>query len=202
MLAVSEVSIVAAVQTLQEGGVVLLPTDTVYGLAVHPEFATGIDRLYEMKQRPRNLPLPVMVAKVEDIEQLGGVLNARSRSLLASEYVPGALTIVVGLDHKERVPSWLAEREEVAIRIPDDEHLLAILRRCGPLFVTSANASGEDTPMEVAEILEQLHQPPALAIDGGSVPTIPSTLVNCRLDPPVVEREGVIPTTELASYLS
>ena len=98
--------------------------------------------------------------------------------------------------------SSLEGREEVAIRIPNDERLLAVLRATGPLLVTSANASGQDTPKNVGEILEQLNGQPDLAIDGGEIKTIPSTIVNCRLNPPKVEREGVIPTAEIEAILT
>ena len=87
----------------------------------------------------------------------------------------------------------LAGREEVAIRIPDDDRVLAVLRRTGPLLVTSANLHGAATPESLADALAQLDGAPDLAIDGGSLNTVPSTLVNCRRDPPVVEREGAIP---------
>lgn len=189
-----------AIASLKEGGVVLLPTDTVYGLAVHPDFPEAVDRLYAMKDRPRNMNLPIMVADVADMEALGVAINAPTHRLLNSDYVPGALTIAIGFVDAPKV-AWLEGRDEVAIRIPDDEHLLAILRATGPLLVTSANASGHDTPTEVAAILEQLHVAPDVAIDGGTIPTIPSTLVNCRVNPPVIEREGVIPATDLAPYL-
>lgn len=196
----SEEGVALAAQLLKQGGVIVLPTDTVYGLAVHPDFPEALDRLYAMKKRPRQLNLPIMVAAIKDMEDLGVEINERAYRLLNSPYVPGALTVAVGFVDRPRV-DWLAGREEVAIRIPNDEHLLAILRLTGPLLVTSANASGQDTPTEVAAILEQLHLSPDLAIDGGIIKTIPSTLVNCRINPPVVEREGVIPASALATYL-
>ncbi len=107
----------------------------------------------------------------------------------------------MGFGNEPTVP-WLAGREEVAIRIPNDERLLAVLRTTGPLLVTSANASGQDTPRNVGEILEQLHGAPDLAIDGGAIKTIPSTIVNCQFDPPRVEREGVIPTAQIEALLN
>ena len=97
---------------------------------------------------------------------------------------------------------WLEGRDEVAIRIPDDERLLAVLRATGPLLVTSANASGQPiTPPLVVDILPQLQGQPDLVVDGGSIKTIPSTLVNCRKDPPQIEREGVIATSEIMAVL-
>lgn len=196
-----EQQIAEVVSCLQQGGVVVIPTDTVYGLAVSPQFPQSVERLYELKQRPRHMNLPIMVADIPSMEDMGVAINTRARRLLESEYVPGALTVAIGFKDQPLVP-WLAGREEVAIRIPNDERLLAVLRAAGPLLVTSANASGQDTPKNVGEILTQLNGKPDLAIDGGEIKTIPSTIVNCRLDPPVVEREGVIPTAALDSFLN
>lgn len=186
---------------LLQGGVVLLPTDTVYGLAVSPLHPAGVDKLYALKQRPRHLQLPIMVADVAAMEQLGVHINAPARRLLESHFIPGALTIAIGFVDQPLVP-WLEGRDEVAIRIPNDEQLLAVLRATGPLLVTSANASGvAETPAEVADILAQLHGAPDWVVDGGTITTIPSTLVNCRIDPPVIEREGVVPAAEIAAIL-
>lgn len=196
MTSTTEQQVKELVRSLQRGGVVVVPTDTVYGLAVSPDFPDSVERLYALKQRPRHMNLPIMVADIAAMETLGVAINDRARRLLESEYVPGALTVAIGFVDQATVP-WLEGRDEVAIRIPNDQRLLAVLRQTGPLLVTSANASGQDTPKNVGEILEQLNGTPDLAIDGGEIKTIPSTIVNCRLDPPVVEREGVIPATEI-----
>lgn len=186
---------------LLEGGVVLLPTDTVYGLAVSPLFPEAVDRLFELKQRERNKHLPIMVADIAAMEKLGVAINEGARRLLESDFVPGALTVAIGFVSTPTV-SWLEGREEVAIRIPDDEQLLAVLKATGPLLVTSANASGVSvTPPIVAEILPQLHAAPNLVVEGGSIKTIPSTLVNCRKNPPQIEREGVIPAEAINAIL-
>lgn len=181
------------------GGIALLPTDTVYGLAVHPAFPDSVERLFSLKQRSRSRQLPVMIAAEDELAGLGVRVTEAARRLLRSSLVPGALTFVLGFGGE--VPPWLAGREEVAIRIPDDERMLAVLRRTGPLLVTSANLHGSATPESLADALAQLDGAPDLAIDGGTLNTVPSTLVNCRRDPPVVEREGAIPTAELMALL-
>ena len=189
------------VESLRSGGVVVVPTDTVYGLAVSPNHAVSVERRYELKQRPRHMNLPIMVADIAAMEALGIAINDRARRLLESDFVPGALTLVMGFVNEPTAP-WLTGREEVAIRIPNDERLLAVLHATGPLLVTSANASGQNTPRDVGDILAQLHGTPDLAIDGGAIETIPSTIVNCQFDPPKVEREGVIPTAHIEALLN
>ena len=194
-------SIEAIVDCLERGGVVLLPTDTVYGLAVSPNFDKSIDRLFALKRRPRNVNLPIMVASDDELEPLGFEISESARRLLRSPLIPGSITLALGFSSDYR-PPWLAGRDEAAIRIPNDEQLLAVLRKAGPLLVTSANAHSADTPDNVQDILAQLDGAPDLAIDGGRLKTTASTLVNCRVDPPVIERLGVVPESEVLRYIN
>ena len=189
------------VECLQTGGVVLLPTYTVYGLAVSPDFDKSIDRLFALKRRPRNVYLPIMVASAAELEPLGFEINESARRLLRSPLIPGSLTLAMGF-HSDYRPAWLAGRDEAAVRIPNDERLLSVLRATGPLLVTSANAHTAETPDNVADILAQLDGAPDLSVDGGTLRTTASTLVNCRVDPPVIERAGVVPASEVLKYLS
>lgn len=189
------------VECLGRGGVVLLPTDTVYGLAVSPNFDQSIDRLFALKRRPRNVNLPIMVASDAELDALGFNVSDSARRLLSSPLIPGSLTLAMGFSSDYR-PAWLAGREEAAVRIPDDERLLSVLRKTGPLLVTSANAHSAETPDNVADILAQLDGAPDLSIDGGTLRTTASTLVNCRVDPPRIERVGVVPESEVLKYLS
>ena len=189
------------VACLGSGGVVLLPTDTVYGLAVSPKFDESITRLFALKRRPRNVNLPIMVASDAELEPLGFEISDAAKRLLRSPLIPGSLTLAMGFSSDYR-PAWLAGREEAAVRIPNDERLLAALRETGPLLVTSANAHSAETPDNVADILAQLDGAPDLSIDGGTLRTTASTLVNCRVDPPRIERIGVVPESEVLKYLS
>lgn len=189
-----------AAECLLAGGVVLLPTDTVYGLAAHPEHDDAVTRLFAIKGRPRSVNLPVMITSADQVPALGGVVNRAADALLRSKYVPGALTVAVGTSPERLVP-WLRGRAEFAVRIPDDERLLAIISRTGPLLVTSANLHAQAVRESVDEILGTLAIAPDLVIDDGTRDTVPSTLVNCRLVPPVVERVGAVPEEEIEAIL-
>jgi L-threonylcarbamoyladenylate synthase len=189
------------VECLLGGGVVLLPTDTVYGLAVSPNFDKSIDRLFALKRRPRNVNLPIMVWSETELEPLGFEISESARRLLRSPLIPGSLTLAMGFGSHPK-PAWLQGRDEAAVRIPYDERLLSVLQKAGPLLVTSANAHSAGTPDNVAEILEQLDGAPDLWIDGGILKTTASTLVNCRVDPPAIERVGVVPESEVLRYLN
>jgi L-threonylcarbamoyladenylate synthase len=188
------------VECLRGGGVVLLPTDTVYGLAVHPQCPDETRaRLFAMKRRPVERNLPILVSSTRDITGMGAVLNEPARRLLAA-FSPGPLTVALGLD-QARAPSWLAGRVEVGVRIPADESLLAILRATGPLLVTSANLHAQATPESAESVLSVLDGEPDLVVDCGVRPTVPSTLVNCNLPSPVIEREGVISREDIEKVL-
>ena len=189
------------VECLVKGGVVLLPTDTVYGLAVSPNFEASIDRLFALKRRPRNVNLPIMVSSEAELAPLGFEISEAAARLLRSPLIPGSLTLAMGFRSDYR-PPWLEGRDEAAVRIPNDDRLLAVLRQTGPLLVTSANAHSAETPDNVEEILAQLDGGPDLWVDGGTLRTTASTLVNCRVDPPVIERLGVVPEAEVLKYLS
>ena len=185
---------------LSKGGVVLLPTDTVYGLAVSPNFDKSIDRLFALKRRPRTVNLPIMVASEANLEPLGFAISESARRLLRSPLIPGSLTLALGFRSDYR-PEWLKGRYEAAVRIPDDDRLLAVLRNTGPLLVTSANVHSAETPDNVPAILAQLDGRPDLWVDGGTLRTTASTLVNCRLDPPEIERVGLVSESEVLQYL-
>lgn len=190
----------AAAPVLLAGGVVLLPTDTVYGLAVHPERPEAAERLFRMKGRPGGRNLPIMAASVADAEKLGARVTPEAGRLFAA-FAPGPITVAMGVD-PGAAPEWLAGRDEIAVRIPAEPALLALLESVGPLLVTSANAHGVDTPPHAPDVLDQLVEPPDLVIDDGPRPVVPSTLVNCNLPRPAVERVGVVPEADILEALA
>jgi L-threonylcarbamoyladenylate synthase len=184
---------------LVAGGVVLLPTDTVYGLAVHPTRPDAKARLFAMKRRPGGRNLPIMVASLDGLDGLGVIVTEQARLLFAA-FSPGPLSVALGLD-QEKIPDWLQGRVEIAVRIPQDETMLAILRATGPLLVTSANIHAESTPDTAGGVLAVLDGRPDLVVDGGQRREIPSTLVNCNLPEPVIERVGAISEERIMEVL-
>ena len=188
------------VDCLYAGGVILLPTDTVLGLAALPMNTAAVAKLYRLKNRPSERRLPVMVASTDQLPILGVDVTPAAKRLLTSRYVPGPLTIALGFAGSK--PSWLSERDEVAVRIPADPLLLSILREAGPMFVTSANCHGNPTPQTTSDAIEQLDGMPDLVIEGHTNDTVPSTLVNCHFDPPTIERIGAISSAEIEMILS
>jgi L-threonylcarbamoyladenylate synthase len=187
---------------LKIGGVALLPTDTVYGLAASPLFPDAVARIFKLKNRPTQQNLPIMVASIKDMEAMGLDINKAVKKILNSAFVPGDITIVMGFKSTPSV-SWLAGREEVAVRIPNHPLMLSILEKTGPLLVTSANRHGNPTtPLTVPEIIADLTGLPGKIMDGGSVENVPSTIVNCRVSPPKIERTGRISYEDLFNLLN
>jgi len=173
----------------------------VYGLAVHPVHgADALPRLFAMKRRPLSRNLPIMVASPDQAEELGADVTGPAKRLLAA-FSPGPLTLALGLDQRT-APEWLTDRDEIAVRIPDDPLLLEVLRAVGPLLVTSANLHAQETPESMRQVLDQLDGQPDLALDGGVRATVPSTLVNCNLPNPAVERVGAVPADQIAKVLA
>ncbi|MCD2189237.1 L-threonylcarbamoyladenylate synthase [Actinomycetospora soli] len=188
----------AAREALLAGGVALLPTDTVYGLAVHPRRRDAIDALFALKARPRTRELPIMVATPDELPSLGVQVPDTARRLLGA-FSPGPITVALGID--DTAPAWLAGRDEVGVRVPSDPDLRALLSDVGALLVTSANAHGEPTAQATGPILAQLAGRPDAVVDGGTRSGVPSTVVNCHLDTPRIEREGAIPVAEIERVL-
>ena len=191
------------VEALRSGGTILIATDTVYGLAALPTDKKAVEKIYTLKKRPMSMFLPIMVAGIGDLEKIGLDINDIARKLFNSSLVPGAITFVLGFKNEKLKPEWLKEREEIATRIPDNNLLLSVLREAGPLLVTSANRHGTpNTPNKVADILNELNGSPDLIIEDGEGKETPSTIINCRPNPPVIERYGTISAETINKILN
>jgi len=126
------------------GGLVVLPTDTVYGVGTRPDDPAATARLFEAKGRPRGLALPVLVASRAAAEEVA-VFDDRARAL-AGRFWPGPLSLVLPRAERSRTWDLGEDASTVAVRMPHHPLALAVLASTGPLAVTSANRSGEPTP--------------------------------------------------------
>jgi L-threonylcarbamoyladenylate synthase len=178
------------------GELVVLPTDTVYGIGTRPGDAAATGRLFEAKRRPRDLELPVLVASLAQAESVG-VLSDHARAL-AKRWWPGALTIVV--PRSSGAQSWDlgGDPATVGLRVPAGPTALALLERTGPLAVTSANRSGSPTPGTCAEVAGVFGDAVAVTLCADDEPAgTSSTVVDCTGERPVVLRPGAIPASEI-----
>ena len=190
----------AASKALRAGEIVLVPTDTVYGLAAMPDRAEAVQRIYLAKNRPTHLPLPVLAASLGQVRRLG-VEFPDAATVLSDRWWPGPLTMAFGLSPSSPRPPWLTGREEVAVRIPAHAFLLTLMRDTGVLMVTSANRHGEPTSPSPGEAVSHVAPYVDLVIDAGTLTAVPSTLVNVRGPNAVVEREGAISREAIAAAL-
>jgi L-threonylcarbamoyladenylate synthase len=190
-----------AVEVLSSGGVVVLPTDTVYGLAARPTHPDAVRAVFRAKGRPTGMHLPVLAASLGAVRALG-VDFTPAADTLARAWWPGPLTLAFGFGHAAARPPWLADRDEVAVRVPDHEFLRALLQETGVLLVTSANPHGAPTPLTVEGLTDSLGTDISLVVDGGALSDVPSTLVNVRDVEPVVEREGAISRSQVAAAVA
>ena len=186
-----------AVLAIGNGGVVAMPTDTVYGLACDPSSAAAVDRIYAIKRRPKDLELTLLTATIADIED--DVELGTAARTLASAYWPGALSIVCQLRRRR----WEIPRtgETLSVRVPDHPIALELLRRTGPLATTSANRHGEQPAGTAAEVAAALNGEIDGIVDGGRCGGLPSTIIDCTTTTPRVLREGPIPATVMRSLL-
>ncbi len=193
-------AVAAAAGALRAGGMVVLPTDTVYGLAARPDDVDAVQRVYRAKGRPSGMHLPVLAASVEQVRGLGVAFGAAA-SVLARRWWPGPLTLAFAFDSGKPRPDWLDGRDQVAVRVPDHDFVRALLRVTGVLVVTSANPHGAATPLTAGAASTALGAGVDLVVDGGSLTEVPSTLVNLAGPEAVVERVGAIPESDVMAAL-
>ena len=190
-----------AVEVLRRGGVVALPTDTVYGIAVALDVAGGIERLFRVKRRPPDRGIMLLLGAAPQAGSIG-VMGAAA-SALADACWPGGLTVVVPQRPDVPLPAALTGgTPTVGLRVPDHDAPRALAAAVGPLPTTSANVSGLPEARDAQEILVQLGGGVDLILDGGAARGgPPSTVVDCTGDRPLVLRDGAIPVARLVAIL-
>lgn len=159
---------------LADGGVVVIPTDTVYGLVARLDRPQAIDRIFEIKQRPRSKPLPILVGDIKTARTFADFSNYALETAMSRW--PGAVTLV--LEVLDDLPDVGGDGTTVGLRIPDQAFALELLRQTGPLVGTSANPAGRATGRTLAEVLAELGNGPDLYVDGGTLEAEPSEVIS------------------------
>jgi L-threonylcarbamoyladenylate synthase len=183
---------------LRAGELVVLPTDTVYGVAADAFNPQGTARIFAAKRRERSFPLPVLLRSPKQLLGLCTTVPETAERLMAA-YWPGPLTMVLPSDPNLR---WDLGRAEgtVAVRMPLDPVALDVIRAVGPLAVTSANRAGQPAATTVAEALEQLGEEVSLYLDDGERRELePSTIVDLTRRRPHVLRAGALDEEEIVA---
>jgi len=189
-----------AVRTLNEGGLVAFPTDTVYGLGALISQQEAIDQLYVVKGRETSKAIAVLVGDPLAAAQVAGEMNELARNL-SRIFWPGPLTLV--LPANPGLPANLSSTLNIGVRMPDHPLALQLLRLSGPLAVTSANLSGMPDSRTAQQVYDQLGGRIPLIIDGGDTPGgDPSTVVDCSENELIILREGPLSLDQLKEAIS
>ena len=197
--AASQNAITSALQVLLSGGLVAFPTDTVYGVGAIAFDERAVESIYTAKARPVEKAIPVLIGDTGDLSRVAEEIPEAAARLIA-RYWPGPLTVLV--PKKLVLPGVISATSTVGVRVPDHEVARALLRTAGPMAVTSANLSGQPSPVTAQEVFEQLDGRIALILDGGKTPGgVPSTLVDCTGDEIQILREGPISKEELLNTI-
>jgi L-threonylcarbamoyladenylate synthase len=188
-----------ALEILKSGGIIAFPTDTVYGLGALAFDNTAINSIYKAKARPVEKAIPILIADLDDLEKVAADVPKMTR-IFASRFWPGPLTCIV--PKLPTLPEAVSITATVAVRMPDHLEARALLHAAGPMAVTSANISGGSNPSTAQEVYDQLNGRIPLILDGGKAQGgVPSTLVDCTGEIPVILREGPISLDELMALL-
>ena len=185
-----------AVAAVRRGELVVLPTDTVYGIGADAFAPAAVARLLEAKGLGRNMPSPVLVGSLADLDALVDDLPQVARELVAA-FWPGGLTVVAR--HKPSLAWDLGDTSgTVAVRMPDHPVALDLLRATGPLAVSSANLTGKPSPQDCGSAQGMLGDAVAVYLDGGPTEAaVPSSIVDVTGKVPVLVRAGAISAMRL-----
>ena len=190
-----------AAAVIRGGGLVVFPTETVYGLAANAFDVKAVRKVFEAKSRSFSSPLPVQVGDRASIEEVA-VDPSDDATRLADRFMPGPITLIL-----RRNPAIsdivTAGGETIAVRIPDNVVAIALLREFGgPIVATSANVSGQQEPRDAAEAIKQIGASVDVVLDAG--PTRygePSTVVDTTVTPPRVVRQGALSADEIRKVI-
>jgi L-threonylcarbamoyladenylate synthase len=191
-----------AVEVLRSGGIVGLPTDTVYGIAVDLASPGGIERLFAAKRRPPERGIVLLLSEAGQATTIGELGPAGQA--LATACWPGALTLIVRQARGAVLPAVLTGgAPTIGLRVPDHAAPRALASRLGPLPTTSANLSGRPDALAGEAVIAELGDAVDLVLDGGPAPGgRPSTVVDVTVMPPRILRAGAIPASRISEVLA
>ena len=193
--------IASSASTLGDGGIIVFPTDTVYGIGCNPYYDESVERIFQIKDRSEDKPLPVMGYSISDIEKL--VHMSPLAKSLAQYFWPGALTIVSPCKDNNISRRVMAGGDNLAVRIPGNRCTQSLLRLCKYLIGTSANVSGRKPCTTSYEVLSSGLSGFDLVLDGGALEGgIESTIIEVIDSNVRILREGVIKSDKVYDTVS
>lgn len=191
-----------AVKEIQSGGVVMIPTDTLYGLAVDPRNRNAIERLFMVKGRTAANAVAMICADLEQVEREFGLLSDLAKEL-SRLFWPGPLTMVIDGNNLMK-NNGVSLDGSVGVRVPSHPVARALANAVGhPITATSANRSGERAPQAVTEASKTILESVGLILDAGElIGGLPSTIVDVRTKPVRLVRVGAIPWKDVLNSVN
>lgn len=179
------------VNIIKNGGIVIFPTDTVYGMGCNVWNEEAIKRIFEIKNRNYNKPMNVLCSDWKDIQSLTLEISEKEKQII-HKYMPGACTLIITKKKKEVSDILRAGLNTVAVRIPDNPIAIELIKKCGfPIVATSTNISGKKDMTEIDEIVTEFKDKVDVIIDGGKAKIgVPSTIVEVENDEIKIIRQG------------
>ena len=178
-----------SVEIIENGGVIIFPTDTVYGIGCNPYDANAVKKIYEIKSREKIKSLPVLVSSIEIVKQIS-IIDEFTEKII-KKYWPGPLTLILKLKDKNLKESLNLE-DKIAVRIPDSVCTLKLLNKCNLLVGTSANVSGDSSFTDPQECMKNVKNYD-IFVDGGTITSKgESTIIEIENEKIHVIREGAL----------
>ncbi|EKE19901.1 MAG: hypothetical protein ACD_8C00087G0001 [uncultured bacterium] len=179
------------IEILKCGGIGVLPTDTLYGIVGSALDKETVERIYRVRRRDLKKPMIVLISSLDDLKKFGIILKKNQKEKL-NEFWPGKVSVVLDC-RSEKFKHLHRGKNTVAFRFPDDENLLKILKKIGPLVAPSANRAGDEPATNFKEARAYFTDEVDFYVDGGKLKSKPSTLVEMNKDGSLkVLREGVV----------
>lgn len=187
-----------AIESLKRGEIIVYPTDTQYALGADIFNSNAIKKIFKLKNRPYELPLPIAVEKLDVIKNYA--IETEYSKKICKHFLPGKLTIIL---YKKNIISNLltAFSDKVAIRIPDNKIALELLHHFGPLTITSANMHGKQTNGEIELIYSEFKDKISCYLNYEILNNTPSTIVDLTHKKPIIIREGDISIKDILAVI-
>tara|TARA_Y100000590_G_scaffold102975_1_gene117080 strand:+ start:9788 stop:10387 length:600 start_codon:yes stop_codon:yes gene_type:complete len=184
-------------ESYEKGQIIGFPTDTVYGIGCDPFNKNSIARIFELKKRNNEKKFPILGFSIEDLEKIVE-FNSKSK-IIAERFWPGQLTMLLPI--RKEISEKIENNGKLAVRIPNDQCLLSILKKCKLIVGTSANISGEDSIRDFHEYILKLPEIDIL-VDGGKIKSLgESTIIDFDHDNLKIIRDGSITKKEIENFL-
>jgi len=193
-------NIKTASDTVKLGGLIVYPTDTLYGLGCDPFNIEAVKRIFKVKGEERKKPLPILASNIQQVKKIAYLPKEVEK--VAKRFWPGPLTIVV--PKKPALPDIVTcDTDSVGVRVPKHDSALQLIRLSGGLLVgTSANRTGEKPPKTAQEAVQQLGEEIDIILDGGPAPLgVSSTVVDFTSVKPKLVRKGPIKLSDVLDIL-